>query len=616
MRSLGMRAMLLTGLCVVQAILGLVRAQTTASTTIFEEYGKLIQRRGTVATFGNDLFGERVGLYTGSLEFVQTDVSLPGSNSLPVSLGRRFVPNQGLYDLDGHFADWDLEIPHLHGVFSNLRLWATTGSGFTTYNRCSEFGAPPVEPAQQSGTGGSFAPSEYWQGNFLYIPGKGDEEILIRNASAPAPSDGKSYPLTTQSGAVIRCLSSLASGTGEGFEVLTQDGTLYRFDHLVSRATSHLTKPGASPVLLRAGSGRTQLGAAPMAFAEGYLLRRREVWILPSVVIDRFGNTVTYNWSSTDGWILNSMVASDGRSLTFTYVGGTTPHRIATVSDGARTWTYTYAAQRLTQVTLPDASAWSFDLEQIRFMPGYVEGGSCGSAGEAAYGSRIGTLTHPNGTQGSFTLSPVLQGRSYVPINCLSYHPPENPNSTGFAQYPGETLQAALTSKKLSGPGLPAAGLSWTYAYGAPNTCYQPNTFGGVTMGVGCTTSSSTVRTVSLTGPDGKVTRYTFGNRFRVDEGQLLQEDEGWNGSTALRTTRYSYAAPDAGPYPNPIGTSAQTRSDNYLSSRHTPVWKRVTTQQGRAFTWQVATGCNGIPYCFDVHARAKKIVRNSSVAP
>lgn len=111
MRSLGMRAMLLTGLCVMQAIPGLVRAQTTASTTIFEEYGKLIQRRGTVAAFGDDLFGERVGLYTGSLEFVQTDVSLPGNNSLPVSLGRRFVPNQGLYDLDGHFADWDLEIP-------------------------------------------------------------------------------------------------------------------------------------------------------------------------------------------------------------------------------------------------------------------------------------------------------------------------------------------------------------------------------------------------------------------------------------------------------------------------------------------------------------------------
>lgn len=585
-------------------------AQSADSVTIFEEYGKLIQRQGAVAALGGELFGDRVSLYTGSLEFVQTDVNLSGNNGLPVSVGRRFLPNQAMANLDGNFADWDLEIPHLHGVFSNLQTWATTGSGYTSYNRCSEFGAPPVEPAQQSGAGGSFAPDEYWQGNFVYIPGNGDEEILIRNPATPAPGDGNSYPLVTRSGAVIRCLPSLDGGSGEGFEVLTTDGTLYRFDHLASRATSQLTKPGGAPILSRS-QGSSPPDNSPMAVNDGYLLRRREAWILPTLVTDRMGNTVTYNWDGADGWLLNSMVASDGRSLTFTYVGGTTPHRIATVNDGVRTWTYSYVGDRLAQVTLPDARTWSFDLEPIRFMPGYVEGGSCGSAGEAAYSSRTGTLTHPSGVQGSFTLSPVTMGRSYVPINCLSYRPSENPHSTGFAQYPGETVQAALTSKQISGVGLPAGGMNWAYVYGSPGTCYQPNTFAGEAMGPACNASSPTTRIVVVTGPDDNV-RYVFGNRFQVNEGQLLQEDLGWNGTSALRTTVYSYAAPDEGGYPNPIGDSVQTRSDSYLSSRHTPEWKKVTTQQGHTFTRQVATGCEE-GYCFDSFARPTNVMKSSS---
>ena len=52
-------------------------------------------------------------------------------------------------------------------------------------------------------------------------------------------------------------------------------------------------------------------------------------------------------------------------------------------------------------------------------------------------------------------------------------------------------------------------------------------------------------KTVSVTEPGGAVTRHTFGIRWRVNEGQLLKTEEGWdaNSGTALRTTVFNYRA-------------------------------------------------------------------------
>ena len=53
--------------------------------------GKADSRTASGYHVGTDLFGDKVNLYTGRLEFVQTDVTLPGNSSLPVSVGRRLV---------------------------------------------------------------------------------------------------------------------------------------------------------------------------------------------------------------------------------------------------------------------------------------------------------------------------------------------------------------------------------------------------------------------------------------------------------------------------------------------------------------------------------------------
>ncbi len=575
-------------------------ASAQQSVRIPEEYDKLIQSRTTVGTLGPDLFGDEISFYDGSLQFRQTDATLPGNNDLDVSVGRRFAVKQDMVK-QGAFGDWDWEIPRLHGVFSTAGWTVPVPVGQPTsvaQQRCSRYGTPPTA----SGIGGgSFSAGEFWNGSFLKLAGGGGE-LLKRGASTPAPTDGYEYPLVTKDGVAIRCLATLAptsTGTGEGFEAVTPAGIRYRFDHMVWRALTSLTKGSPFPELAMSGQS-----AALMA-PDGYLMQRREVWILPTLVTDRHGNTVIYHWSASEPWKLTSIVASDGRSLSFTYVAGS--NRVASVSDGSRTWTYEYQpityGGRLSAVVQPDGARWTFNLEPLRTVMEFNESAGCGNAGYTATPTGTGTITHPSGAQGSFTVTEKLHGRSQVPLACENYDPANS--MEGYSRYPAEFLVPSLISKVLSGPGI--ASQSWAYAYGPANNCYLP---GGSwpSVGIRCATGAASTKTTSVTAPDGAVTRYTFGNRYQVDEGQLLRIDEGWNGSTALRTTINTYAAPNAGPYPNPIGNSIQPRNDGYLGARHTPKQGQVVTQQGTTFTYAV----NG----FDVHARPISVTRSSAPAP
>jgi hypothetical protein len=63
----------------------------TFAQTVYEEQSKLIRAPKSYTRLGDNLFGDKVNLYTGSLEFIQTDVSLPGNSALPVSVGRRLI---------------------------------------------------------------------------------------------------------------------------------------------------------------------------------------------------------------------------------------------------------------------------------------------------------------------------------------------------------------------------------------------------------------------------------------------------------------------------------------------------------------------------------------------
>src|SRR4249919_1044873 len=97
------------------------------------EYDKKIKSAQDVEVLGADLAGDQTSVYTGSTEFVATDVSVSGNDGLSVAVGRRYPvekDHMSAQDYTGYdvpllraFGDWDMDIPYLSGVFSEQNGW-------------------------------------------------------------------------------------------------------------------------------------------------------------------------------------------------------------------------------------------------------------------------------------------------------------------------------------------------------------------------------------------------------------------------------------------------------------------------------------------------------------
>ena len=465
----------------------------------------------------------------------------------------------------GLFGDWDLEIPHLRSVIKTGANWYGNGSGTPNLNRCSQFSPPPATSVVGGSKTYSVSPYQYWDGHQLYVPGEGGQTMLSRAAYVGGPvanpiqpSDGLSYLLVTKQHWQVRCLPTLDTGTGgEAFLALAPDGTRYQFDHMVTR-----TYPSFKA-------------------ATGANLARTEVWIMPTQVTDRFGNWVRYTYGGADGWRVMSIASSDGRTITLGYSGN--GNRIASVNDGTRTWNYAYDGNGgLQTVTQPDSSQWQFVLGQLERDPFSSPDPDCN--GDDVFWdptTRTGTITHPSGAVGTFNLKMTMHGRSNVPGNQATCSAALA--SRYFTNY-------SVSSKTLSGPGMPA--MTWSYAYSDAYGSYAPCS--------GCVNT----KTVTTTDPLGNVVQNTYGTQFGINDGLLLSGAEGVTSNGTLRSTSYGYQASNAGPYPSLVGYNGGY-SDS-MSVIFTPRSQRTINQQGVSFTQTVAG--------FDGYARATGITRSSGL--
>lgn len=593
------------------ALMALPAAHLQAQETLNTNAADIVRRSGVIDTLGPGLFGDQVNTYTGALHFVHTDVALRGNDSLPVQVGRRLQAGKRA-PTPGHFADWELDIPRIYGVFSASKGWTVEASTLTLQrSRCTGFAAPPYVRGADGQS--IWAPEEYWHGSFLHTPETGGQEILLRTGLA-APTDGGSYPLATSQRWVIGCLPTLANtgssalAQGEGFLAVAPNGTRWRFDWLVSRGGGGLAKSIDAPLgRVGAKTGAPLPGSYAARYAEasarlagesapgqpqasnGAFLPRQEVSLLPTQATDVHGNTVTYTYSPSEPWKLLSIVASDGRFLSFTYVPGT--NSIATVSDGTRTWVYEYEtighAAVLRSVVQPDGSRWQFTLRDLNnALTMYVGNPSCDEPGMMSGQMVSGSMTHPSGATGRFTLQTTLHGRSHASRDCWATGPPGS--GSEYAFHPRYFGTYSLVEKRLTGPGLDA--LTWWYSYGPPNASWAP-----------CSGCAET-KTVSVTDARGHVTRHTFGNRADVSEGKLLLLEEGWNAAdgTSARSTSTSYLL---GPE---VGYSVEPRGDGRLASRYTPLQQRSIAQQTAALHWRADA--------FDTMYRPTAVVRWSSL--
>lgn len=86
-------------------------------------------------------------------------------------------------------------------------------------------------------------------------------------------------------------------------------------------------------------------------------------------ISDRNGNFATINYGPGGFAEITGVSASDGRSVSFTYLdSGLLSRRIRTISANGQTWTYDYVSvggtapnvYRLAQVTRPDGTTWQY----------------------------------------------------------------------------------------------------------------------------------------------------------------------------------------------------------------------------------------------------------------
>ncbi len=566
----------------------IIKAAITPAQDYSDEF---IRQRSAVTALGPSLFGDNTGLSTGVTEFATTDVEVPGNTALPVRIARRYRVDYRTAPMTGKaaglFNDWDLDLPHLHGTFAYTAGNATSGWTVSTpgqpAQRCSVDTNNPIQaiPPPVSGDGSlpfSFQGYQYWHGNSLYIPGQGDQTLMVISpGNTNRPSDGAGYHWLTSDQWMASCLPTTANGVpGEGFLVVSPDGTKYWFNWFAKVYASSISATG---------------GTFPLTWLSE--LARQEQYIFPTRIEDRFGNYVTYTYDPSQPMRLQSIHASDGRDITLTYnAAGTidTATTIDVATTVSKTWTYAYAADgSLYQAILPDSTRWQFDLGAG--MGGGAAGWrDCVDINPPVGGPVVKTITHPSGAVGAFTFQTVRLGRSYVPKACGSVGNSTSPLESKYADV------VALTRKEISGPGM-ATPFVWTFAYGADNASWTSE----------CTPLPCvTTRQITATQPDGSSKRYTFSNRYDAEEGILLSVEVLNAAMGVVKSEVFDYQRDATGqPYPARLGKKPCYYCDT-SGELLIPSNSRVITQQGATFSAVVSA--------FDVFANPATVTRSSSL--
>ena len=621
----------------VQATHAVTNAKSSGRTTVgatsfsgtsknpWEEYDKKVQASGVIGALGPDLFGDHVEYYKNTLSFSVTDISLPGNSALPVALTRkmevvdRYAYHEGLDGYDHPLQDWDLDIPNISGVYAPS--WSDT--------RCSSYAVP--QPAGVSG----YSTKDFWNGLNASMPGGG--ELLVPRVedtstpgpeAAPRPADGVNYPWMTAGFTYFRCLSNaVGNGTGEGFEAITTDGTKYTFGWMAKNDQPDLQRPPSTD------SQGIKTGYAPLS--------RRLNALYVTRIEDRFGNTVTYTYDNSAGASvrLRRIEASDGRVITLDYAGGeeVSPGRfsggtLSSASAHGRTWSYQYTNGSLSAVILPDSTRWSYDFQGLSFA--IIEPDrdpliqrNCNTSPIWVSGGGTGTVTHPSGAIGTFTVAPMRYGRSNVPKYCDNWSYSNNDPNDDIQVIPRIYLDLSISSKQISGPGIipfeweysGGSLASWTAAASDPSyqpvcqqtgdACYEPVCVSDSCAGQHVTSVIGREILADGTKVVRDFQRLTFGNSYKYNEGKLLKVERGGNSSAILETEDYTYnLASSAQAFAIPIGTSLQLRHAGWANSVLRPQVSKSITRDGVRFVSTVNV--------FDPFARSKEIDRTSLIAP
>jgi hypothetical protein len=563
----------------------------------YQEYRKHIEGAQTLTALTDELMGDSVSLYNGATEFVVTDIDLPGNNSLPVRLSRRFsvaiIPGSAGESTPGDpnykgLGNWDIDIPYVASTWAQ-GPWADA--------RCSTLATP--DPP------GAIDPLDVWHGIDLHIPGAGDRKLLSFNGitDVPRPTDGVTYRWTTRERDMVSCIPMKSGLSGEGFLLKTADGIKYYFDVATTRDGGRITIPYSEYWGMTVSTARVQY------------------YLLASKVEDRFGNTVNYTYNASG--FPDVIQSSDGRKITLAYASGRLTSATAVDADPAknRTWSYGYGtsgdnAGMLTSVTRPDTSRWTYT--HTGTLRPWAEtwdgntGPNCNGKPPPVQASFVLSATHPSGATGTFEFGNYRHPRSGIHLSACAQR-----TSNSLIYYklmiPNYYDVMSLHEKTISGPGLTARTWTYSYPYGSAPL------WGGGAPAYPCT-SCPQEKVVTVREPDSTIKQYRYGYLYAVNEGRLLSTTTLDANGVVRRVETTEYVSETEAPAQNFYGTRGLygigfgTNEPSTLAIR--PVIARMITQDGTDFIWAVAQGCGGTGvFCFDEFARPTKVIKTSLAA-
>lgn len=545
----------MSALVLVCAALALSVETMAQGVTYHYEYTDSLKEGTTISALKDGLFGDSISYVEGATQFAVTDVVAKTNVKLPLVFGRRWKPFATSYraGIAGAqfelMGNWKPDIPMISGIYPDYE-------GFVTGSkpRCSGGTIAPSAVAQQGGP--PVLAYNFWDGLEANIPGYGSSQLHILNPGVILPTDGKAYKFATLDGWRVSCLPELKNGVGEGYVVTLPDGATYTFDWVAMVEATPMPVP-------HLGHGRVMM------------------YFLATKAQDRYGNTLTYNYDPDRPIRLQSIVASDGASITFAYnVDG----RIASATSAGQTWNYTYVPEGpsgvsaaygfLTKVTLPDSSEWTLE------RPAYAYGDTleptfgqyCNyDAGEyTSWGNSRVTrirMTHPAGAVGEFYFKKIAHGYNNIP------HASCSPGGQALILgRPKASLVTALIKKNLQGAGIPFT--EWTFHY-TPSWSFDFE----------CTGGCPSTATTTVTRNDGRVEKHIYGNDQQNNANQLLSHRV-LQHSTLLQRQDHRYLTSASGqPFPDvaagPDGYDGGATLDNPFYRKNRPRYETTTYQDG-----------------------------------
>lgn len=520
---------------------------------ISNNYRELFNLEHEITPYTSKLFGERIGLSTGSISFTHTDVSITGDSKLPVDITRIFVGADSIDSNTRDFGSWGINLPHIRSNIMTLdgemNFKGSWGSGIACSGTLGDGGnwAPYVDSNLLPERGQST-----WNGDNISIPGYESQKILSK-------IENSRERRTTNQQWKISCIT--AADGYEGFLVTTTDGTKYTFSKL------RLVKGKK----FRVNTTYTRFNKKSPSF------RTYHAFMLPTRVEDKFGNTVIYSYGKQSR--LENIKASDGREISLTYYESHISNESAfqnlvkTISTNNRTWTYQYESRGfansfgninvLSTVIRPDLKSWLFDHPNttlwrnafignhwLTVAPGEGDNDIRNCEGDANAGKFV-TITHPEGVIADFNYQKKKIVRFDVPWKWASATYTAKWSPPTWPQYRPCSMAYSLTSKVITH--IDNSKKTWAYKYYQPlygyfsaasgNTPYTSTYHDGInlpTLPYGL--KSYDLRTTEVTAPDGSKIAHHFSGKWGWTENQeILTDYYDKNGSSLLRRVKNTF---------------------------------------------------------------------------